>query len=134
MSRPSQYIKPSDFESSFISLLLKEDNNGCGKESQTVNESLEALATHYKEPFSRSSKDIDLAAKFHDLKHKWEKETSHLSATTQIAMHPAYQKIIGMGKDVLPLIMQELALRPNHWFWALWSWLGWFLQRNLPGI
>lgn len=36
-----------------------------------------------------------------------------------ISMHPAYQKIIGMGELALPLIMRELRTRPNHWFWAL---------------
>ena len=24
-----------------------------------------------------------------------------------------------MGKDALPLILQELKQRPGHWFWAL---------------
>jgi hypothetical protein len=36
-----------------------------------------------------------------------------------MAMHPAYQQIIGMGEDVIPLILWELEKTPNHWFWAL---------------
>lgn len=34
-------------------------------------------------------------------------------------MHPAYQRIIGMGDAAVPLILQELERSPDHWFWAL---------------
>jgi hypothetical protein len=36
-----------------------------------------------------------------------------------MAMHPAYQQIIGMGREVVPLILRELEREPDHWFWAL---------------
>ena len=42
-----------------------------------------------------------------------------LSSTTAIATHPAYQRIIGLGPQVIPLILAELAKQPDHWFWAL---------------
>ncbi len=35
------------------------------------------------------------------------------------SMHPAYQRIIGMGKDALPFIFKELKRNKGHWFWAL---------------
>ncbi len=35
------------------------------------------------------------------------------------AIHPAYQKIIGMGKDAVPFILAELRNAPDDWFWAL---------------
>ena len=34
-------------------------------------------------------------------------------------MHSAYQRLIGLGPQVIPLILGELAKRPGHWFWAL---------------
>jgi len=34
-------------------------------------------------------------------------------------MHPAYQQIIGMGQDALPLLIEELRREPDHWFWAM---------------
>jgi len=34
-------------------------------------------------------------------------------------MHPAYQRIIGMGRSALPLIFDELSQRPGPWSWAL---------------
>ena len=42
-----------------------------------------------------------------------------LAQDAQIAMHPAYQRIIGMGSEVLPLILRRLSRKPDHWFWAL---------------
>jgi len=42
-----------------------------------------------------------------------------LSFIRQKAMHPAYQKIIGMGKEALPFIFREMQNRRGDWFWAL---------------
>jgi hypothetical protein len=36
-----------------------------------------------------------------------------------MVLHPAYQQIIGMGKDALPLIFRELKKTRGHWIWAL---------------
>ena len=36
-------------------------------------------------------------------------------------MHPAYQQIIGMGKEAIPLILNQMSVEPDHWFWALKS-------------
>jgi len=61
----------------------------------------------------------DLAAEFRTLVSSWRKETSHMSNATKMAMHPSYQRIIGMGPDALPLILAEMKREPDHWFWAL---------------
>jgi hypothetical protein len=34
-------------------------------------------------------------------------------------VHPAYQRIIGLGPAALPLILQALQKEPDPWFWAL---------------
>ena len=60
-----------------------------------------------------------LAALFDQLAQEWRAETQYLSSTTQIATHPAYQRIIGLGPQVIPLILAELERRPGHWAWAL---------------
>jgi len=61
----------------------------------------------------------DLAARFAALADTWRRETAVISSSTELAMHPAYQQIIGMGPDAVPLILRELEQRPAHWFWAL---------------
>jgi uncharacterized protein (DUF433 family) len=56
---------------------------------------------------------------FRDLAQQWKDATEYCSSTTEISMHPAYQRIIGMGERALPLIVEELRHEPDHWFWAL---------------
>ncbi len=51
---------------------------------------------------------------------KWQEDTAFLSSLEDIALHPSYQRIIGMGRDALPLIFKDLQKSPNHWFWALY--------------
>jgi hypothetical protein len=95
---------------------------------------------------------VDIAQRFADLVDTWRRETAVISSTTELAMHPAYQQIIGMGPAALPLILRELKDRPAHWFWALKAitgadpvapedrgrvpqmtraWLGWGKERGL---
>jgi hypothetical protein len=61
----------------------------------------------------------DIATRFAQLADRWRRETAVFSSTTEIAMNPAYQQIIGMGPAAVPLILRELEKRPDHWFWAL---------------
>jgi hypothetical protein len=56
---------------------------------------------------------------FNELASQWYQETRKLSSADQMVLHPAYQKIIGMGKDALPLIFKELKRTRGHWIWAL---------------
>ena len=56
---------------------------------------------------------------FHDLACEWKRETSHLSRLDKIVVHPAYLKIIGMGRDALPFILGELQQHVDYWFPAL---------------
>jgi hypothetical protein len=62
-----------------------------------------------------------LADKFDSLATQWKKETMHLSSVTDKAIHPCYQRIIGLGPDVIPLILQRLRKNDGHWYWALQS-------------
>ena len=59
------------------------------------------------------------AVKFHRLAEQWYRETGMISMIHKKSMHPAYQRIIGMGKDALPFIFQELKKKRAHWLWAL---------------
>lgn len=52
---------------------------------------------------------------------EWKTRTAHLSTLSQRIMHPSYQRIIGLGRDALPLIIERLSTHPDHWFWALRS-------------
>lgn len=56
---------------------------------------------------------------FRVLAEKWISETEHTSSIKKACMHPAYQRIIGMGRNAIPLLLRELQDNPDHWFWAL---------------
>ncbi len=57
--------------------------------------------------------------RFDRLVRRWREETKWLSSTTEIAMHPAYQAIIGMGPEALPMIIDDLRDNSGYWYWAL---------------
>lgn len=57
--------------------------------------------------------------RFNKLAQQWKAETAHLSSTTALAMHNAYQQIVGMGITALPMLLEEMRDRPHHWTWAL---------------
>ena len=61
----------------------------------------------------------DLESRFRSVADRWRAETGMFSFAYQWEKHPAYQEIIAMGKQVVPLILQELKDRPDHWFGAL---------------
>jgi hypothetical protein len=56
---------------------------------------------------------------FGKLVDQWRRDTRMRSAADVMIMHPAYQQIIGLGPAAVPLLLEELSTRPNHWFWAL---------------
>jgi hypothetical protein len=63
----------------------------------------------------------DIEARFRYLVTDWKTGRGHKSSVQAMAMHPAYQQIIGMGEKVLPLLLAEMEARPSHWTWALRS-------------
>jgi hypothetical protein len=58
--------------------------------------------------------------RFDRLAATWKAETELHSKVTKRILHPAYQKIIGMGEAAIPFILKDLAENgPDDWFWAL---------------
>jgi hypothetical protein len=57
--------------------------------------------------------------RFQELVAQWHSETALESSVNRRVMNGAYQQIIGLGPDVLPLILAELEQETNDWFWAL---------------
>ena len=60
-------------------------------------------------------------AEFDRFAAEWKQETAHLSSPDMIAEHRAYQEIIGMGKEAIPLILRDLKETHAPWFGALRS-------------
>jgi len=64
-------------------------------------------------------KQFNIESEFRELTKKWKSERGATSFSTKICTHPAYQRIIGLGLPVVPLILAELQRELDHWFWAL---------------
>jgi len=59
---------------------------------------------------------------FNQFVNEWKNERGAHPTVREMVSLPSYQKIIGMGKDALPLILGQLKIEgdsPDHWFWAL---------------
>src|SRR5438132_14417997 len=69
-----------------------------------------------------SSVPIDMSSTertFRELAERWRADTAVTSSSTELVLHPAYQRIIGLGAAVLPVLFRELQERPAHWLRAL---------------
>lgn len=74
---------------------------------------LDQLGIHFPDD------SFETERRFRRLVDQWRKETEHISSIAKASMHPAYQRIIGMGYDAIPYLLRELRQDPDHWFWAL---------------
>lgn len=77
------------------------------------------LLIHLGEHIAAEDHEADLHRKFRFLVHQWREATKYTSSSTEIVMNEAYQRIIGLGPRVIPLVLTELRDRGGHWFWAL---------------
>jgi len=90
---------------------------GASSQSVQLQRQLNDLTGYYAIPASR--RRDHRRERFRSLAQQWRSETRWLSSTTEIAMNPSYQAIIGMGAEALPMILEELRQSTDHWYWAL---------------
>jgi len=101
---------------------------------------------------SRFEGNEALRAEFERLSKIWKRETLASSSLQEIGSHWAYQRIIGLGPDVIPMILEHVQRGDRHWGWALAAltginpaertdsqraaaeaWLAWGRKRGLVG-
>ena len=63
--------------------------------------------------------DKELRERFNYLAEIWERETRFISSISDIILHPAHLKIVGMGPEAVPLILNRMEEKAGLWFWAL---------------
>lgn len=90
---------------------------GASTQSVQLQRQLSDLTGYYALP--ASSRRDPRRERFRSLARQWRFETQWLSSTTEIAMNPAYQAIIGMGEEALSMILEDLRQNSGHWYWAL---------------
>jgi hypothetical protein len=72
-----------------------------------------------KKPELATAQSLTLEQRFREAAGKWDRETAHLSSTPKMILHDAYQSIMAMGPDVVPLLLRDLQEKRRSWFWAL---------------
>jgi hypothetical protein len=82
-----------------------------------IDRSMRQAVSHWNETIT--SERAGTHGTFRHLNSWWKRDTELQSSPSRIAMHPGYQRIIGMGRDVLPLILRDLETTQAPWFWAL---------------
>jgi hypothetical protein len=70
-------------------------------------------------PQEAGTKRPDVEQRFLELVAAWKRERGPHSSSARLAEHPAYEEIIRMGPEVVPLLLHELEREPDHWFRAL---------------
>jgi hypothetical protein len=67
----------------------------------------------------RNQVSKEIQEKFTELAIQYIRDTEGMSSTVEMTKHPAYQKIVTMGKPIIPFILEDLGQNPIYWLPAL---------------
>jgi hypothetical protein len=62
-----------------------------------------------------------VAERFRRLSAAWQRDTIYLSSMEEAENHPAWQEIVRLGPEAVPLLLRDLEDNHTHWFGALQS-------------
>lgn len=75
--------------------------------------------------------EINLKETFNSLMKAWEKKTMFSSSISNIINDTNFKRIVQMGPDILPLIIDELDKKPSNLVWSLNLITGATLKSNI---
>lgn len=75
-----------------------------------------------------------LRSLFDNLVKAWNEDTMMSSSMREVCTHWAYQRVIGLGFPVVPLILERIQEGDRHWGWALTSITGENPAENLDSL
>jgi hypothetical protein len=110
-------MKPGNFSASAEGSIYTAAVPGVSPSAALIDDSINEAYRHWLRTLTSQRGDNE--EEFRRLAAQWKSATEFQSSTTRIAMHPAYQRIIGMGPAALPLILRDLEATQAPWFWAL---------------
>ena len=87
--------------------------------SRAIPEAVTVSTPSVPMPAALPTPPAALRDRFRRLADEWKEQSRYLSNSAQMALLPPYQRIIGMGCEAVPLILEELRREPGQWFWAL---------------
>jgi hypothetical protein len=71
------------------------------------------------EPSDSRGSLATLEERFGKLVARWKQESTFMSSPMDMIALPSYLAIIGLGKEVVPLLLRELNRETDQWFFAL---------------
>lgn len=89
--------------------------NGVSLDSVGIRDRLMDAHRHLAQPVSRQT----VQDMFGELAATWKADTMFESSASALVSHPSYQRIIGLGREAVPLLLRSLKASPDHWFAAL---------------
>lgn len=111
---PERFFREGDYAYARTRALRLKRGDHPGRGYKTAMHFAEVIATR-----NRSAAQSTPEESFNEQAERWKNETGHLSSITKAIVHPSYLRIIGMGKQAIPLLLKELQERPDHWLVAL---------------
>lgn len=66
-----------------------------------------------------SLRSVMLRDYLRDLLERWRSEAGYSSSLVEKRAHPMYQRIVDMGEEAIPLLLEEIQSRPSFVFMAL---------------
>ena len=87
---------------------------------QDFGRSTERVEIHSVTTVTRYQSDYPfVASEFLNNAEKWRSETKFFSNPSDKYLHPSYARIIGLGPQIVGLLLESLTTRPADWFYAL---------------
>lgn len=71
------------------------------------------------EEFPLVLSDHELRELFGKLVSEWKQKSRYMSNTLTMVVLEPYQRIIGLGRPAVPLLLEEMQRQPGWWFSAL---------------
>ena len=82
---------------------------------------LEAKVKRFRYDVERLSGVNHSISEYDALSKQLQRDQGVLSSAQLSASHAAYLRVIGMGERAIPLILEDLQKKPEHWFVALYA-------------
>jgi hypothetical protein len=90
---------------------------GASPDAWNLIKRLDEVAAHWS--ITAHDRTPSVEHRFRVYADQWRRDTAFSSSIDAMALHPAYQHIIGMGISVVPCVLGELRDRGGYWYWAL---------------
>jgi len=102
-----------------LARLLARQAEGAGADLRLVNRRTQELKAAYESSTAMTYRDAALSEVFSTLAREWKEAARLESSHMRAADHPAFRAIVGLGDEIVPILLRELERRSGPWFLAL---------------